>query len=129
MNLRNKYLSNTIRTLFGLFMFFSGVSGLWMIFKGSTEGVPPELIDLMGNLQSSGILHMIKITEAVAGAMLVLNFLPALAAIFIAPIAIGIIVFNAMLSPQFVIMGVIVAVLNAYLGYIYWEKYKALFTR
>ena len=129
MNFRNKYLSNTLRTLFGLFMLFSGVSGLWMIYTGSTEGVPPDLIDVMSNLQSSGLLYMIKITETIAGIMLVLNFRPALAAIFIAPIAIGIIVFNAMLSPEFVIMGIIVALLNVYLGYFYWDKYKALFTR
>ena len=100
-----------------------------MIYTGSTEGIPPDLIEIMSNLQSSGLLYMIKITETIAGAMLVLNFLQALAAIFIAPIAIGIIVFNAMLSPQFVIMGVIVTLLNAYLGYLYWEKYKALFKR
>lgn len=129
MNFRNKYLSNTIRILFGLFMLFSGVSGLWMIFTGSTEGVPPDLIDIMSTLQSSGLIYMIKITETIAGAMLILNLRPALAAIFIAPIAIGIIVFNAMLAPEFVIMGVIVALLDAYLGYFYWDKYKALFTR
>lgn len=129
MNFRNKYLSGSIRTLFGLFMLFSGISGLWMIFSGSNEGVPEPLIETFGVLSSSGILYMIKFTETIAGLMLLINFLPALAAIFLAPIAIGIIVFNAFLSPEFLPMGILVALIDMYLGYVYWEKYKALFKR
>lgn len=129
MNFRNKYLSTTIRTLFGLFMLFSGVSGLYMFYTGSMEGVPEAILPTFTEFKNSGILYMIKITETVAGLMLVINFLPALAAIFLAPIAIGIIVFNAMLSPEFVPMGVVVALLDIYLGYLYWDKYKALFRR
>lgn len=129
MNSRNKYLVNTIRTLFGLFMLFSGASGLWMTITGSTEGIPPEMMEVINGIQENGIFYMIKITEIIAGLMLVLNIWPALAAIFIAPIAIGIIVFNAMVAPEYVISGVIVAILDIYLGHVYWDKYKALFTR
>jgi len=72
---------------------------------------------------------MIKITEAVAGLMLVINFLPALAAIFLAPVAIGIIIFNAVLSPMYLPIALVVALIEVYFGYIYWDKYKALFTK
>ncbi len=129
MNFRNKYLSTTIRTLFGLFMLFSGVSGLYMLYTGSMEGVPAEIVPIFDALKQSGILQMIKVTETVAGLMLVINFLPALAAIFLAPIAIGIIVVNSMLTPEFIPMGILVALLDIYLGYFYWDKYKALFRR
>ena len=128
MNFRNRYLLITIRTLFGLFLIFSGVAGFLAAGK-SMEGVPPDMVESTKVLWNTGIFQMIKVTEIVAGLMLVTGFLPALAAIFVAPIAVGIIVVNSMIAPSYVISGVIVCLLNAYLGYAYWDKYKALFKR
>ncbi len=125
MNLKNKYLFNTIRILFGLFMIFSGVSGL--MIGPNAEGVPEPMVQTTQVLWNTGIFQYIKVTEIVAGVMLVINFLPALAAIFLAPIAIGIIIVNSLTAPDFVITGVIVAIIEAYLGYVYWDRYKALF--
>ncbi len=129
MNFRNRKLVITIRTVLGLMFLLSGVMGLISAFNHSLEGVPPALIPVMQAFSASGILYMIKATEAVAGLMMVTGFLPALAAIFVAPICIGVIVFNAMLAPSFVVAGILLSVLNAYLGYAYWDKYKALFER
>lgn len=127
MNFRNRYLVMTIRILFGLMLVFSGVMGL--LGGRSAEGIPPAMVPAVQVLWDSGLFHMIKVTEIVAGLMLVTGFLPALAAIFIAPIGVGIVIFNSMLAPNLVISGVIVCLLNAYLGYVYWNKYKALFSR
>ena len=127
MNFRNKYLLITLRTLFGLFMTFSGVTGL--LGGPSAKGIPEPMVATVQTLWSTGIFQMIKVTEIVAGLMLTIGFLPALAAIFIAPIAVGIVVFNARLSPAYIPAGIIVCVLNAYIGYAYWDKYKALFKR
>ena len=127
MNFRNKYLLRTIRTLFGLFMIFSGVSGL--LAGSSMNGVPADMVPMTQMLWKTGIFQMIKVTETVAGLMLVTGFLPALAAIFIAPIAIGIIVVNSRVAPAYLPIGFLVVVLNAYIGYAYWPKYKALFAR
>ena len=125
MNFRNKYFAGTLRTLFGLFMIFSGVSG----FVVGMEGVPEEMKAITQVFWNSGVFQLIKITEIAAGVMLAVNFLPALGAIFIAPIAVGVIVFNAMLSPAYLPIGILVAILNAYLGYVYWDKYKVLFRK
>ncbi len=127
MNYRNKYFGGTVRIFFGLLMAMSGIS--FFLMADPMAGAPEAIVPVMTALTDSGLIYMIKVTEAVAGLMLVFNFLPALAAIFIAPIAIGIIVFNAMLAPGLVFMGVIVAVFDAYLGYFYWDKYKALFKK
>ena len=127
MDFRNKYLVNTIRILFGLFMLFSGVSGLMM--GRDSPSIPEPMVVTTQVYWDTGIFHMIKVTEIVAGVMLVIGFLPALAAIFLAPIAIGVVVFNAMVAPAYVITGVIVCLLDIYLGYVYWDKYKALFAR
>jgi uncharacterized membrane protein YphA (DoxX/SURF4 family) len=76
-----------------------------------------------------GIFQMIKTTEIIAGLMLVTGFLPALAAIFVAPICIGIIVFSLNVAPAYVGSGIFVAILTAYMGYAYWDKYKSIFVR
>ncbi len=127
MNFKHKYAVITIRVLLGLLMIFSGVTGL--ISGPNPQGIPENMIETTKVLWNTGIFQMIKVTEAVAGLMLVIRFLPALAAIFLAPISVGIIVFNSMLAPSFVFIGIIIGLLNAYLGYAYWDKYKQLFEK
>lgn len=127
MNLRNKYAVHTVRTLFALLMLFSGISGLLM--TEMPEGTTESMLNMMAMLQESGLFYMIKGAEVIGGAMLLFNFLPALAAVALAPLAVGIIIVNANLSPEFLFMGVIVAAFEAYLGYVYWDKYKAMFQR
>ncbi len=129
MNFRNRKLLITIRTLTGLLFIFSGVSGLMMVSDPALTGVPAEMIPTMRVLISTGIFHMIKVTEVVAGLMLVAGFLPALAAIFIAPICIGVVVVNSQTAPAALPLGIVICILDAYLGYAYWDKYKALFAR
>ena len=127
MNMRNRYLLITIRTLLGLLFLFSGVTGL--LAGPSAQGVPPPMVPATQSLWSMGIFQMIKCTEIVAGLMFISGFLPALATIFIAPLAVGIIVFNARVAPAYLPTGIVVCLLTAYLGYAYWDKYRALFTR
>jgi uncharacterized membrane protein YphA (DoxX/SURF4 family) len=127
MNMRNRYLLITIRTLLGLLFLFSGVTGL--LAGPSAQGIPPPMVPATQSLWAMGIFQMIKVTEIVAGLMLISGFLPALATIFIAPLAVGIIVFNARIAPSYLPMGIVVCLFTAYLGYAYWDKYKALFTR
>jgi uncharacterized membrane protein YphA (DoxX/SURF4 family) len=127
-NLRNKYLVVTLRTVFGLLFMLSGVSGLWMGTHG-LEGVPPDLLPMNQTLWNIGVFEMIKVTETIAGLMLVTGFLPALAVIFLAPIAVGIVIVNALTFPSAVIVGVVICAIEMYFGYVYWDKYKALFMR
>jgi len=127
MNLRNRYLVITIRTLLGLIMLLSGVSGLMM--GTSTENIPPQMVAFSQTFWASGIFQMVKVTEIVAGVMLLFGILPALATLFLAPDVVGIVIVNARLMPSFLWIGAIVLVMTAYLGYAYWEKYKSIFTR
>jgi uncharacterized membrane protein YphA (DoxX/SURF4 family) len=87
------------------------------------------MVPALQQFWATGILQMIKVTEVVAGLMLVTGFLPALAAIFLAPICIGVIVFNARMAPNYVISGIVISALTAYIGYVYWDTYRALFRR
>jgi uncharacterized membrane protein YphA (DoxX/SURF4 family) len=115
-----------VRVILGLFFIMSGVGGIYGGLN-NMAGVPEAMLPNTWALWNMGIFQMIKITEIVAGLMLVVGFLPALAAIFVAPICIGVLVVNGMTAPEYLPSGVFVTVLTAYLGYAYWDKYKALF--
>lgn len=127
MNLRNRKLVITLRTLLGLMFLFSGVTGL--MAGSSMQGIPEPMIVPFQTLWQTGILPMIKVTEIVAGLMLITGFLPALALLFVAPICVGIIVVNSMIAPAYLPMGIAVTLVTAYLGYAYWNTYKAIFNR
>lgn len=127
MDYRNRKAVVGVRVLLGLFLLMSGVGGL--MAGTDLNGIPAPMVPYMKALLDTGLFYMIKITELIAGAMLVVGFLPALAAIFIAPVSIGVLIFNGMVAPENLWSGLLLTVLNAYLGYAYWDKYKALFQR
>lgn len=127
MNFRNRYLVLTIRILLGLAMFASGVSGLLM--GNSTKGVPPQMVAFTQVFWASGIFQMVKVTEVVAGFMLLIGIFPALATLFLAPDVVGIVVVNARMMPSFLWIGAVVFLMTAYLGYAYWDSYKSIFSR
>src|SRR6201997_804758 len=113
MNFRNRYLVITIRILLGLIMLASGVSGLLM--GNSTQGVPPQMVAFTQLFWASGIFQMVKVTEIVAGFMLVVGIFPALATLFLAPDVVGIVIVNARLMPSFLWLCGIFFVLTAHL--------------
>lgn len=127
MNFRNRYLVIAIRIFLGLIMLASGISGLLM--GKSTQGVPPQMVAFTQVFWASGIFQMVKVTEIVAGFMLLVGIFPALATLFLAPDVVGILIVNARLMPSFLWLGAIVFVLTAYLGYAYWDRYKSIFSR
>jgi uncharacterized membrane protein YphA (DoxX/SURF4 family) len=127
MNFRNRYLVIAVRMLLGLIMLASGISGLLM--GHSTQGVPAKMVAFTQVFWASGIFQMVKVTEIVAGFMLLVGIFPPLATLFLAPDVVGILIVNARLMPSFLWIGAVVFVLTAYLGYAYWDKYQAIFSR
>lgn len=127
MDYRNRGLVITVRTFLGIIFVFSGIGGL--ITGSDVSNIPEPMATITTSLWTAGFFQMIKVTELIAGFMLLIGFLPALAAIILAPVGIGIIVVNAMLMPSFLVVAVIISLLLAYLGYAYWDKYRALFQR
>ena len=83
MNFRNRYLVIVIRILLGLIMLASGISGLLM--GNSPKGVPAQMVAFTQVFWASGIFQMVKVTEIVAGFMLLFGIFPALATLFLAP--------------------------------------------
>ena len=129
MNFRNKKLVLTVRILLGLMFVFSGVSGMAAGLTGMEGKIPAPMLTTQMQLWDMGIFQMIKITEIVAGLMLIFGFLPALALLFVAPICVGIIVYDLFTVPAYLMSGIVVSLMTAYLGYAYWDKFKGLFER
>lgn len=127
MNYRHPKAILVVRILLGLFLLMSGIGGF--LAGDNMEGIPQNMIDAVISLKDMGLFQMIKVTEIVAGIMLVVGYLPALALLFVAPIGIGVVVFNSQLSPANLPAGLILCALTAYLGYAYWDKYKAIFNK
>ena len=126
-NLRNKYLRIVIRVLLGLMFLGSGISGL--MAGAEMHTIPAPMVEASKQLWNMGIFQMIKITEIVAGIMLIVGFLPALALLLLAPICVGVIVFDSNVAPAYLTAGIVVSILTAYLGYAYFDKYRAIFSR
>jgi len=134
MDLKNKYMLITLRLVFGAFMIFASIAGFIgakaMVSGSPMEGVSEKDIQVTITLWDTGILHLVKLVELIAGLMFVFNFLPALAAIFMAPLSIGFVVYNILMgSTSGTIISMIIALINMYFGYVYWDKYKSLFQK
>lgn len=127
MNFRNKYLLISIRTLFGLALIAVGVMGF--IFEPPADQLTEKGAAALAGIEALGISKFILIVEIFAGLLLTTGFLPAFGAILSAPIVTGIVVYHLVQEPSTIIPGLILAFLNAYLGYAYWDKYKAIFKR
>jgi uncharacterized membrane protein YphA (DoxX/SURF4 family) len=128
MDFRNKWLVRVVRILLGAFFIFSGVGGFMAAFNG-WQGVPAETLTNTQALWDTGIFHLVKGMEIVAGLMLVFSFFPWLAVIFLAPIGIGAIVVNLRTAPEYIWAALVCTLLLVYLAYVYWNKYAALFQK
>ena len=128
MNFRNKYLANTIRILFGLMLALTGAMGLFMPLPAEASAqFPQAALDATNSLVDMGLWQFIKGTELIIGLMILFNFLPAVGAVITAPIGLGIIAWCYALGLPLV-AGIIFSALNGYLGYLYWDKYKPMFS-
>ncbi|MCA9478445.1 MAG: hypothetical protein KC535_04840 [Nanoarchaeota archaeon] len=127
MNLKNKYLVITLRVLFSLFLIFSGVSGL---LAGPSAGTVPEPMRAITQmLWTIGIFPLAKVMEVIVGVLLLINRYPAFATVAFVPLSVGILVFNASISPAYLPTALLVAALNAYFIFVYWKAIRPLLAK
>lgn len=128
MDFRNRKFVIFIRTLLGLFFVYSGVSGLWA-GTHDMQTIPGPILEDMRDLWSMNVFQTIKIAELVAGLMLAVGILPAFALLLLTPVCVGYLMYNLTIAPSFLPAALGASLLTAYLGYAYWDKYKAIFQR
>lgn len=128
-----RYLPVVARIVMGLIFLGSGVFGLLMV-SGVMPMPPPDppLSDaaaaFMNGLFKSGYLfQLIKITEIVAGALLLAGRFVPLALTLIAPVVVNVFFVHAILMPHGLPIAILVLVLEVYLAWAYRGSYRALF--
>lgn len=135
MDFRNKWLVGTARILLGLLLLGIGGSGLYFVLSGNIPEVPGKteaIIAAEAGLMAAGITVFAKIIEIIGALLLLTNFRPAFAVVLLAPIAVGVVLYDLVLwmhVPGAGVFAFLFFFLNAYLGYVYWDKYKAIFTK
>jgi putative oxidoreductase len=126
MDFKNKYLVITLRSLLGLALVASGILGLFMGSPPAEMLTAPAAAAFAG-MEALGVLKVIALMELVSGLMLLSGQMPALGAILAAPIIVVMVVYHIAREPATIVPSLVLALLNAYMGYVYWPKYKPLF--
>ncbi len=128
-----RYLPIAARVVLGVIFLGAGIFG--MLLALGVVPMPPQKEPMseaaaafMAGLFKSGYLFpLIKATEIVSGALLLANRFTPLALILLAPILLNIFLVHTLLVPSGLPIGILVVVLEAYLGWAYRESYRALF--
>ena len=128
-----RYLPIVARVALGIIFLGAGTFGMLMALH--VVPMPPQKEPMsdaaaafMAGLFKSGYLfHLIKATEIVSGALLLINRFTPLALILLAPIVVNIFAVHALLVPSGLPIAIVLVTLEAYLGWAYRSSYRALF--
>ncbi len=74
------------------------------------------------------IMNLVGLTEAVVGILLILKKWVPFALIMLVPISVNIVLFHAFVNLPNIGPAILVAVINAYLIYRNWDKYRPIFS-
>jgi uncharacterized membrane protein YphA (DoxX/SURF4 family) len=124
-----RHAPTVARVLLGLLFFVFGLNGfLNFIPAPPKEELPAKLVAFTEALQASGYLfQLVKGTEVVVGALLLLNRFVPLALILLAPVIVNIVAVHALLAPSGLGMAVVIAALELYLAWSYRSAFRPLF--
>ncbi|MDD9953646.1 MAG: DoxX protein [Candidatus Woesearchaeota archaeon] len=126
MDFKNKWLVGTLRSLAGLMLIVFGLNG-FLHFMPMPEMAGQAGV-LMGALFSTPyMLWMIKGLEIVVGVMYLLDRWTAFANLLLAPLSVNFVAFHAVYALSGIGGGLFIFLVNLYLGWVHWDKYKAIF--
>lgn len=112
------------RVLLGLLFFVFGLGGLLNWFPPPPpESLPPKLVAFDAAMRSSGYLfELVKGTETVMGALLLVNRFVPLALVILAPVIVNIVLVHLLLAPSGLPVAIVVLALAVYL---FWNHRRA----
>ena len=115
--------------LLGLIYFVFGLN-FFLQFIPMPKPPAQPLIDLVTALVNTGyFMQVVKVTEIVAGALLLLNLFSPLMLVILAPITLNIFLIHAFLDPSGVAMGAVMVIIHVILGVLNLDKYKTMLQR
>ena len=114
------------RYLLGLAMLVFGANKFFH-FMPAPE-LTGDAASFMGALAGSGyIFPTLGVIYILAGLLLVLNRAVPFALILLVPVSFNIVAFHLKYAPEGILFAAVVAVLNLFLIYANWDKFKSLF--
>ncbi len=112
------------------------ILGLVLVIFGTNKFIgfmpapdlPVAAGEFMGALNKTGYMfYLIGEVEVFTGLLLIFNKWISFALILLAPVAVNMILFHLFLAPAGIVPAALVFILNTYLIYRNWDKYKLLF--
>lgn len=115
-----------IRSLVGLVFVVFGLNGFLQFLP--MPAMPEAAGSLMGAFAATGYFFpLLKATEIIGGVLLLVNRLPALGILLLAPIIVQIFMFHAVLAPGGIALPIFLVLAESFLGYAYWNSFKSIF--
>lgn len=90
---------------------------------------PPEGSFAHALFQTGYMIPLIGVSEVIPGFLLLINKWVGFALAWLVPISVNIVLFHLKFDPATIGPAALVAILNTYLIYVNWPKFKALFKR
>ena len=127
MSLKSSKLPIVARVLLGAVFLVFGLNGFFHFLP--QPPAPPRAMAFAGGLATSGYFFpLLKATEVVAGALLLLGFVP-IALTLLAPIVVNIVAFHVFLAPgNYAVVGLVLAA-EIYLAVVHRAAFAPLFAR
>jgi putative oxidoreductase len=115
----------TTRSLLGLIFVVYGVN--YFVPLVALPPTSPEGQELIDAFAASGFfLPLLRITQLVAGVALLANRYVPLALVILAPVVLNIVLYDIVLDPAGLPMGILLLALQSFLGWAYCDDYEKI---
>jgi uncharacterized membrane protein YphA (DoxX/SURF4 family) len=122
-----RHAPTVARVLMGLVFFVFGLSGFINFMPPPPPGFPENAMAFAGALMKTGYMFpLIKGTEVLVGALLLLNRFVPLALALLAPVVVNILAFHIFLERGDFAIPVVVVALEVYLAWSYRSAYRPM---
>ena len=126
----SRYLATGARCALGFVFFAAGLTGLLNLIPPPATPMPAAAEAFGAAMHGTGYLFpLIKGTEVLAGALLLVNAFVPLALTILAPVLLNIVAFHVFLTPGEVGLSIALLVAELYLAWMYRAAFAPLFVR
>lgn len=113
----------------GIVFLIMGLNGFLNFIPQPKTPMPAGVMEFLGALMKSGyMIQLISGTQLLVAILLLVNRFVPLALAIIAPVIVNIIAFHVFLSPEMIAPGIIVAILEIYLAWVYRKAFLPMLT-
>lgn len=122
-----RHFPTAARILLGLMFFVFGLNGFLFFIPPPKNPLPEGAMAFAGALMKTGYLfQLLKGTEVLVGALLLVNRFVPLALALIAPVIVNIFAYHAFLAPSGVGMAGVIMALEIYLAWAYRAAFRPM---